>query len=263
MHVLVGVRVGASTGFCSSTVLATMLASRQVTGSLETSPRCARQRAGFILSPRSWRRGLLPSPRHASADGAALVVQAQGDSEERGVLLRELKTAPPEELEVELRSLGSRRRLIAGSLNVFAPPACVWSVLTAFNEMVDFVPHMLASDYDAETRQLEQVAWVSRRLKLQSRLVMDVQMQPERGELWFTKRESRDFVSWQGVYRIVPRGDTHSRLEYALDVVPMILFPMALVERKIMKEVPGVLRAFAARAEQRWKDKQSEAVETI
>jgi hypothetical protein len=129
--------------------------------------------------------------------------------------------------------------------------------------MVEFVPHMLASNYNAETRQLEQVAWVSRRLKLQSRLVMDVQMQPERGELWFTKRESRDFVSWEGVYRIIPRDDTQSRLEYALDVVPMILFPMALVERKIMKEVPGVLRAFAARAEQFWVDKKTGAVETI
>jgi len=250
-------------GFCSTPVPGNMLVSKQGVPPIDASPCYTRQSMGFVLSPRSWLRSSPPSPRSPRsprAHGTALSAKASADAEQVGTLVRELRTDPPEELRVELRSLDSRRRLITGSLNVFAPKAHVWTVLTAFDEMIEFVPHMLSSRFDTESRLLEQVAWVSRRLRLQSRLVMEVEMLPEQGELLFSKRESRDFASWKGVYRIVPRSETETRLEYALDVVPMILFPIALVERKIMKEVPGVLRAFAARAEQRWNDEKRETI---
>ena len=151
-------------------------------------------------------------------------------------------------MQVTLRSLGGRRRLIAGSLRVAAPVEPVWCSLTSFAEMHTFVPHILESRYDTEQQLLEQVAVVSRRLRLRSRMVMHVHMDRAHGVILFTRHESRDFSEWRGMYRVTPEDNRWTLLEYELDVVPMLLFPVALVERKILKEVPRVLRAFCDRA---------------
>lgn len=178
----------------------------------------------------------------------------QTDPLDPSTIIFEETTPSPERLHVSLRSLGGRRRLISGSLRVPVALRHIWDSLTSFHEMDQFVPHIISSSYDEKLERLEQVALVSRRLQLRSRVVMNVRLNREAGEIWFTKHESRDFSEWCGVYRVVAEGERVTRLEYELDVVPMLLFPVALVERKILKEVPRVLRAFADRALQREQD---------
>lgn len=162
-------------------------------------------------------------------------------------------------LRLTLDDMGGRRRRISGSLPVAAPREALWRVLTAYEEMVDFVPGMISSEYDAERQLLEQVAFISRKLQLRSRILMHVEEWRDAGEIWFSMRESRDFRYWRGVYRLrrvaedagstTAAAATATMLEYELDAVPSLLFPVSMVEGKILKEVPRVLRAIRDRAE--------------
>eukprot|EP00166_Cyanidium_caldarium_P003449 ctg_336.g176 len=113
----------------------------------------------------SWRAGrrfgggapILPLARPARATWRSCSRNEDGDNTD-GRLLVELSTPPPERMQVTLRSLGGRRRQIAGSLRVAAPMEPVWRSLTSFAEMHTFVPHILESRYDTEQQLLEQVA---------------------------------------------------------------------------------------------------------
>lgn len=88
---------------------------------------------------------------------------------------------------------------------------------------------------------LDQVGIISRKLGLKSRMLMSV-AEDDGVSIGFSKVEGRDFTEFEGKYFVKREGDD-TRLEYELTAVPMPLFPVALVERKIIKEVPRMLES--------------------
>lgn len=101
---------------------------------------------------------------------------------------------------------------------------------------------------------LDQIALISRKLRLKSRMAMQVFEEPETFSLRLKLVEGRDFETMNAIYRIqVLDGDDESssdekdkdgvRLDYNVTAVPFPLYPMSLVENKVAKEVPKMLAA--------------------
>eukprot|EP00172_Hildenbrandia_rubra_P003966 Plantae.Rhodophyta-Hildenbrandia_rubra.ctg7178.p1 GENE.Plantae.Rhodophyta-Hildenbrandia_rubra.ctg7178~~Plantae.Rhodophyta-Hildenbrandia_rubra.ctg7178.p1 ORF type:complete len:281 (-),score=70.99 Plantae.Rhodophyta-Hildenbrandia_rubra.ctg7178:1033-1875(-) len=166
----------------------------------------------------------------------------------RGMILDKVVVVGEDMVKVRLRveDVGGRQRRISGGLDVEGDVGDVWRVLTDYVGMQRYMPNILESRVvDLEEGGdvgLEQVGIISRRLGLKSRMVMRVR---EREGRWirFSRVEGRDFTEFEGEYMVRSVGDGVCRLEYEVFAVPMPLFPVALVERKIVKEVPVMLAA--------------------
>lgn len=148
---------------------------------------------------------------------------------------------------LRLEDLGGRRRRISGGIDIPVAPERVWEVLTQYDSMSDYMPNIVSSVTRTSPDGgvlLDQMGIISRKLGLRSRILMRVK--EAMGEsITFTKVEGRDFSEFEGKYVIEEcegRGD-RTRLKYELTAIPMPLFPVALVERKIIKEVPGMLES--------------------
>lgn len=200
-----------------------------------------------------------PAPPRAFTPDPVLV----GDVAVEAVL-QEL-TVPIDGGEVHLRleALGGRRRRMSGGIFIEAPLSRVWAVLTQYGRMAEFLPNIVASAVKEGARGevlLDQTGVISRRLQLKSRMVLRVTEVPT-STITFSRVSGRDFTAFEGIYmfREVPSspggpdGQGGERvggcqLDYSLDAVPMAFFPVALVERKIVKEMPKILAAIRREA---------------
>lgn len=166
------------------------------------------------------------------------------------------------EVHLRLEALGGRRRRMSGGIFIEAPLARVWAVLTQYGRMAEFLPNIVASAVKAGARGellLDQTGVISRRLQLKSRMVLRVTEVPT-SRITFSRVSGRDFTSFEGIYmfREVPPSPGGPdgqgvcvggcQLDYSLDAVPMAFFPVALVERKIVKEMPKILAAIRREA---------------
>lgn len=148
------------------------------------------------------------------------------------------------DVKLLVEDLGGRRRRISGGIDIEAATNRVWHVLTQYALMDQFMPNITKSDVEVRNGQLylDQIGVISRRLGLKSRMLMRVaENSPE--TITFSRVEGRDFSEFEGRYIFRAAGDSMTRLDYELCAIPMPLFPVALVERKIVKEVPGMLAA--------------------
>lgn len=202
--------------------------------------------------------GSPPSPRASTPDSVPA-----GDVAVEAVL-QEL-TVPIDGGEVHLRleALGGRRRRMSGGIFIEAPLPRVWAVLTQYGRMAEFLPNIVASAVKTGVRGevlLDQTGVISRRLQLKSRMVLRVTEVPT-SRITFSRVSGRDFTAFEGIYmfREVPPspggpdgqgggGGGGCQLDYSLDAVPMAFFPVALVERKIVKEMPKILAAIRREA---------------
>ena len=73
---------------------------------------------------------------------------------------------------------------------------------------------------------------------------------PKNRIIRFSRVEGRDFSYFEGMYHVNETGPETTRLDYELTAVPMPLFPVSLVERKIVKEVPSMLASVRQEAMQ-------------
>lgn len=195
---------------------------------------CARTRPGAAAAAAASRRApraAFPLPGEYAGDYPVLqerVVDAGG-----GV-----------RVALRVEDLGGRRRRVSGGVDIEAGAERVWAVLTAYAAMGEYMPNIVSSEVEERDGvvYLDQVGVISRRLSLQSRMVMQVE---ERKGEWisFSRVEGRDFSEFEGRYWFREgQGEGGTlRLDYELYAVPMPLFPVALVERKIVKEVPAML----------------------
>lgn len=122
-------------------------------------------------------------------------------------------------------------------------------MLTQYAVMDRYMPNITRSEVYRKGGDLllDQVGVISRRLSLKSRMVMKVR-EREREEILFTRVEGRDFSEFEGRYLFREAAGGGCRLDYELIAVPMPLFPVALVERKIVKEVPAMLASVRTEA---------------
>lgn len=89
---------------------------------------------------------------------------------------------------------------------------------------------------------LEQVGLLSKTLGLRSRMVVSVHENESCYRIRFHRVEGRDFVQFDAVWWL-EQADHGVNLRYELIAKPFALFPMALVERKMYKEMPIMLAA--------------------
>lgn len=74
-------------------------------------------------------------------------------------------------------------------------------------------------------------------------MVVRVVESPEEWQIYFERDSGRDFQKFEARYFVREGVEGGVRLEYEMDAVPFPLFPMAMVERKMFKEVPRMLAA--------------------
>lgn len=151
------------------------------------------------------------------------------------------KTVP---VAIKTESLGGRRRRISGAIDIQSSVPRVWHVLTAYHYIDKYMPNIVKCDVRELNGVLflDQIGIISRKLMLRTRMLLRVSEDLLKRSLTFTRVEGRDFSEFVGVFSVLEMED-HVRLEYELDAIPFPLFPMYLVERKVVKEVPKMLAA--------------------
>ncbi|GJQ08857.1 hypothetical protein GpartN1_g648.t1 [Galdieria partita] len=147
------------------------------------------------------------------------------------------------DINVRLSSLGGRKRRISGGLDIEAPVKRVWEIMTDYEKLPDILPNIVESRVIQDAvgdKQVEQVILLSRTFNIRSRIVVKV-VEDYMKALRFLKLKSRDFEEFDGNYRFSEIENGYCRMEYSLDASPNLFFPISLVEKKILKEVPQLL----------------------
>lgn len=158
----------------------------------------------------------------------------------------------PVALKVEL--ISPRRLRVSGSVRVDADAARVWRVLTAYPLQRAFIPNLISTTPLRRKGELllDQVGLLSRKLRLRSRLLLRVTEDWPTRAIALERVEGRDFLEFDARYNLregvttqddVINGTGDIVLDYQVVAVPFSLYPMSLVENKIVKEVPRMLVA--------------------
>lgn len=103
--------------------------------------------------------------------------------------------------------------------------------------------HAHAYDHGSEdgVKYLDQVGIISRKLRLKSRMLLRVTEDAAKSCIIFDRVESRDFTHFIGKYSLNVLDECNIRLDYEVEAVPFPLYPMSLVENKVLREVPRML----------------------
>lgn len=146
-------------------------------------------------------------------------------------------------VNLKAENLGGRRRRISGGIDIETSIERVWCVLKAYEAMDLYIPNITKSIVQVKSgvTYLDQIGIISNKLKLSSRMLMRVTENFADMTLTFTRVEGRDFSDFEGRYMLRDCGPSRMRLDYELLAVPFPFFPVSLVERKIVKEVPRML----------------------
>lgn len=211
---------------------------------LPTTNKCALQRISTCHAARFSRSVIFCAIKDASAPSFIILdkeirVRSSLPSDKNGEVLVSLKA----------EDLGGRRRRISGVLHVEASVSRLWKVLTAYDKMQSFMPNILqsSSQIRAGVLYLDQIGLISRKLALKSRMLLRVTEDAIDSTITFSRVEGRDFTEFEGVY-FVKNVDDQVFVGYELVAKPFPLFPMWLVERKIVKEVPKMLASIREEA---------------
>lgn len=146
-------------------------------------------------------------------------------------------------VSIKTEDLGGRQRRISGSILIPASHARVWKVLTAYDKIEDYMPNIVSSRVRWYNGQLflDQTGIISRKLRLTSQMLFEVQEDFQQGTISFIRVEGRDFLEFIGKYFIFDLNIDSVRLDYEVVAMPFPLYPMSLVENKTLKEVPKML----------------------
>lgn len=150
----------------------------------------------------------------------------------------------PVQVSLYVESLGGRIRRVRGSIPIPTSLPRVWRVLTTYSKIALYMPNILSSTVQKVNGilYLEQVGLLSKTLGLRSRMVVSVHENESCYRIRFHRVEGRDFVQFDAVWWL-EQADHGVNLRYELIAKPFALFPMALVERKMYKEMPIMLAA--------------------
>jgi hypothetical protein len=208
---------------------------------------CGAKRAGPLVSSsssaavaRNHHHHRRPRPRFVRPTACAAAVRVIRDT---------LVAVEDADVALRVEDLGGRRRRVSGGIDIDASVARVWHVLTQYALMDKYMPNVVQSVTDVKDGQLyvDQIGIISRKLGLKTRMVMRVTETPS-DLIAFSRVSGRDFSEFEGRYIFKPVSEYQMRLDYEVVAVPMPFFPVALVERKIVKEVPGMLASVRGEA---------------
>lgn len=151
----------------------------------------------------------------------------------------------PIKISLRAEAFSGRRRYVVGGVDVPASRERVWAVLTSYAQIEEYMPNIISSTVEHRDGEifLDQVGLLSKKLGLRSRMVVRVIENTSKWEIAFERVSGRDFSEFVGRYFVREGDDGGVRLDYEMDAVPFPFFPMAMVERKMCKEVPKMLAA--------------------
>ncbi|KAF5745049.1 hypothetical protein HS088_TW07G00630 [Tripterygium wilfordii] len=161
------------------------------------------------------------------------------------------------EVHCEVEVISWRERRIKGEISVNADIKSVWSALTDYKRLADFVPNLVSSSTIPcphpgriwlEQRGLQRALY----WHIEARVVLDlqeVQTSVNHHELHFSMVDG-DFKKYEGKWSLKSAiRSTTTRLTYEVNVIPRYNFPAIFLERIIKSDLPVNLRAMACQAE--------------
>ena len=152
-------------------------------------------------------------------------------------------------IDFQMETLHLTKRRCSGGISVRASPDAVWKVLTAYERMPDIIPNIISNKVTRDERAgrvtIAQESLLSNKMQLQVDMELEAIENRDRWTLSLRRLSGHGFLQFEGTYKLEPRADGTTYLNYVVELVPCPIFPLPLVERKIRKEVPKMLSAVA------------------
>ncbi|KAH9551058.1 hypothetical protein CY35_10G104200 [Sphagnum magellanicum] len=217
--------------------------------------------AGFTLDPQSLEKELASSRDGLSVPVGLKELTRWVDRDHQwGVFGRACKAGRPCTVdEVHLRRFddllengGVHRRVVA-AITVEAPIENLWSVLTSYKQLPEFIPNLAISQVLSrdknKVRLLQEGCKCLLYMVLHARVILDLWERPL-CEIVFKQVEG-DFDLFQGKWTLKPLGPQHTLLKYVVDTKMRkgSLLAEALVEEVIYEDLPANLCAIRDRVE--------------
>lgn len=157
--------------------------------------------------------------------------------------------SPMVRVSLKAEDLGGRRRKVSGSISIPTGVGRVWDVLTSYNQIKSYMPNILESRMYTRNGivYLDQVGIISNRLSLKSKMLVSVDEDFNEKTITFTREEGRDFSEFEGKF-FIRNLDHGVALDYQVICCPFFIFPVSMVERKMVKEVPKMLASIREEA---------------
>ncbi|XP_065874877.1 uncharacterized protein [Euphorbia lathyris] len=160
----------------------------------------------------------------------------------------------------EVQVISWRERRIKAQITVYADIQSLWSALTDYERLADFIPNLVCSGRIPcphpgriwlEQRGFQRALY----WHIEARVVLDLQEFPisaNNHELHFSMVDG-DFKKFEGKWSLISgtRPGT-TILAYDLSVIPRFNFPTIFLERIIRSDLPVNLQAVACRAERQF-----------
>lgn len=160
-------------------------------------------------------------------------------------------------VKCEVEVISWRERRIRSEIAVNADAESVWSALTDYERLADFIPNLVTSGripcpYPGriwlEQRGLQRALY----WHIEARVVLDLQefvYSENNRELHFSMVDG-DFKKFEGKWSVKSqKGSPATTLGYELNVIPRFNFPLIFLEKIVKSDLPINLHALAWRSE--------------
>lgn len=155
-------------------------------------------------------------------------------------------------VEVQTARLAERQRQISARIHIPHSIEQVWQVLTDYETLADFIPNLAHSrrlEHPTGGIRLEQVG--TQRLlnfNFSARVILDLEETPPQ-QIRFQMVEG-DFKDFAGGWYLEPISSTQptqTQLQYVVRVLPKRTMPIAIIERRLSKDMQINLLAIRQR----------------
>lgn len=158
-------------------------------------------------------------------------------------------------VDVWTEKVNQHQYRVSAKITLAHPKAQIWHILTDYESLPEFVPHLVTSKRLTDPSQGIRIEQVGTKCPLHfcfsARVVLDiVENQPD--EIKFSMVEG-DFRSFSGEWRLVSVGNSEQALTdlyYSLSVMPKMTMPVGLIEKQLYQDLPVNLLAVSQRISQ-------------
>ncbi|PWA69416.1 cyclase/dehydrase [Artemisia annua] len=172
-------------------------------------------------------------------------------------------------VKCEVEVISWRERRVKSQVEVDADVESVWTALTDYERLADFIPNLIFSARIPcahpgriwlEQRGLQRALY----WHIEARVVLDLQELPNSAngrELHFSMVDG-DFKKFEGKWSVKPgRRSTTAILTYEVNVIPNFNIPAIFMERIIRSDLPVNLQAIARRSERSFEGNENTSTE--
>ncbi|KAJ3683469.1 hypothetical protein LUZ60_013696 [Juncus effusus] len=200
--------------------------------------------------------------RIRTSHGVRIITRSQKNADKSSHISKRNEKEEEESGNVrcDLQVISWRERGVDASISVNADVDSVWSVLTDYERLANFIPNLVYSGRipcPHEGRIWLEQRGLQRALywHIEARVVLDLHEIPNSAngrELHFSMVDG-DFKKFEGKWSIqAGKSAGTAKLSYQVNVTPRFNFPAIFLERIIRSDLPTNLKALAFQAEQKY-----------